>query len=302
VTASRSQGVATEAEEGAPERVPAETLRKQEAANRDTDQAADLYREHRTRLTDALLTLPAPGGGRLCLFGAGNCHDVDLSLLAGRFAEIHLVDLDAAALERALARQSSEVRERLVLHAPIDVAGVHFALPRWRDRPPTLGALERRRAAIRAAVAEKLPRDCDVAVSCCLATQLSLALTETLGPRHPALPDVRAHAMGNHLGVLAEALRPGGRGLLVTDVVSSDTYPLEELPADADLGALLTELLADGNYFEGADPNRHAQLLRRDPLLSRRVTPGRFLPPWRWRLAPERLCLVVALLFSRRSE
>ena len=59
------------------------------------------FAEHRARLTREIAErAPASGRGRLCLLGAGNANDVDLELLAKRFAEVHLVDLDRDAVGR----------------------------------------------------------------------------------------------------------------------------------------------------------------------------------------------------------
>ena len=47
------------------------------------------------------------------MLGAGNANDLDLEQLARRFDEVHLVDIDAAALARATGRQTPGVRARL---------------------------------------------------------------------------------------------------------------------------------------------------------------------------------------------
>jgi len=73
-----------------------------------------LYEGHRAHLTDVLLGSARGDGGRLCLLGAGRCNDVDLEKLAATFAEIHLVDIDAKALDAARALGYGSVVQFLV--------------------------------------------------------------------------------------------------------------------------------------------------------------------------------------------
>src|SRR5688572_8797242 len=104
--------------------------RAEQRGNRDVRDLWDRYRTHRERLTAEILTLAvaAEPGGRLCLLGAGNANDLDLEALAGRFDEVHLVDIDPGALARASGRQSAAVRARLRLHAPVDLSGLYHQL------------------------------------------------------------------------------------------------------------------------------------------------------------------------------
>jgi hypothetical protein len=81
--------------------VPAGIIDLHRGLNRDTADSWHRYSEHRARVT-AL----APGGDSCAVLGAGNCNDLDLDALTGRYREIHLIDLDAEALERARARQT----------------------------------------------------------------------------------------------------------------------------------------------------------------------------------------------------
>jgi hypothetical protein len=274
----------------------------QAAVNQRTDANADRYAAHRRRLMGELLEIaPARASGKLCLLGAGNCNDVDLAVLAQLFAEIHLVDLDAAALTRACARQTDEVRERLHQHAPIDVGGLLLAAEAWRKKPPTLAQVE---ASIPVAVDRivgSLPGGFDVVASCCVMTQIGHGITTILGPQHPALGDAHQAAAVVHLRSLAALLAAGGHALLVTDLVSSETYPLEELAPGRDLKELVAELVRQGNYFKGVNPVALTRLLRRDPILSRRVVNTRPVEPWLWRAVQARTFLVNGFLFQRSA-
>lgn len=276
-------------------------LRAQATSNRNAARHAELYAGHRARLTEAIAALP-PGAGRLCLLGAGRCLDVDLAALAARLSEVHLVDLDADAVSQACAAQPAEVRARLFRHAPVDLSGVLRHLDRLRRNPPTLAELDALVAPAVDGIARALPGPFDAVVSCCLATQLSRAVTQGLGPDHPAGADVRRRVLAIHLRSMIELLRPDGEALFASDLVSNETYPLEELGPEADLAKLVADLIRDGNFFFGADPALLSQVLRRDPVLARRAAPARPLAPWLWRAAPDRLFLVHAFRFARRAE
>src|SRR5262245_18068268 len=99
------------------------------AANIEGRGSWSLYATHRTRLTAAILDLP-PGDGRIALLGAGNCNDLDLAGIAASYRDVHLVDVDAAALAGAIARCDPTVRARLHPHAPVDLSALMAVLDR----------------------------------------------------------------------------------------------------------------------------------------------------------------------------
>src|SRR5215471_16795567 len=170
----------------------ADVVAAQVAANTSALGHADAFAGHRARLTQEICArAPAGGGGRLCLLGAGNAHDVDLEALASAFAEVHLVDIDAAAIQRAQARVSEPLRARVVTHAPVDVSGILDRVDGWVRTPPPMSALEREVPAAVGRVAAALPAPFDLVVSCCLLTQLQLELLQVVGDRHPRFAELR---------------------------------------------------------------------------------------------------------------
>jgi hypothetical protein len=276
-------------------------LRDQTESNGNVSERHDLYTHHRTRLTAAILdAAPARNGGRACLLGAGSCVDVDLEALGTRFEEVHLVDIDAAAVAGARDRQPSALRSRLHCHAPVDLTGV---LPYLGSRRPTLTTLAELDALVAPAVkriVQDLPCSFDTVASCCVATQMSRQVTGLLGRDHPNVGELRRRIITIHLRTLAALLAPDGRALLVNDIISSDTYPLDELPPNADLGEVAAEITRVGNVFHGSDPLVVSQLIRRDPVLAQTAAQARVLAPWLWRTTPQRTMLVHAFLFERR--
>src|SRR5438105_5063893 len=117
--------------------VPVPILTEQARQNRTTRNQWQLYGSHRREIEK--LIVPESRGGRLCVLGAGNCNDLDLQWLIDAYREVHLVDLDPAALEGAIRRQKVPLvacppvpKTRvdkppvapILLHAPVDLTGV----------------------------------------------------------------------------------------------------------------------------------------------------------------------------------
>jgi hypothetical protein len=258
----------------------------------------DLYAGHRAHLTD-LVAARGPAG-RLAVLGAGNANDLDLAVLVRRFEEVHLADLDAFALRRASRRQTEATRARLVLHAERDLGGLLSRLPAWRERAPDAEALARVAPAAGARVALQLPGPFDVVVSDCMLSQMAWTCFQALGDGL-LLMNVLDVALAAHLRALIALTRPGGRCLLVTDVVSSDTLPLERLFTRLDGGALLRWLDEQRALFSGTSPVLARTMLEQDPALARQVEDVSLTAPWLWRVAERRTVLVYGLAFSRRS-
>ncbi|HVZ75377.1 MAG TPA: hypothetical protein VHJ20_23535 [Polyangia bacterium] len=250
-----------------------------------------LYAAHRARFTAAVRAQLARPGGRLCVLGAGACNDLDLAALAGdaAFAEIHLVDLDGKALARAVARPEAAVRARLHRHGDVDLSGLSARrLARWRRAPPDAAELEEVAGATLDGLIARLPGPFDVVVSACVMTQMAFALREALGDRHPTLEAARHALLRTHLSTLVSLTAEGGTALFASDVVSSNFYPLDELPPDADLARVLDDVVAKGAAYYAANPT----VVR--PILAEVGTPE-LLPPWLWTGPLARTYLVYAL-------
>jgi hypothetical protein len=281
----------------------ADAVADQVAANRSSVGHEASFAAHRARLTSEIAArAPAGGVGRLCLLGAGNANDVDLEALAAAFREVHLVDIDAEALGRARARVKPELQARLVLHAPLDASGLFDRLDGWARAAPAAASLAVEVAPAVARVAERLPRGFDVVVSCCLLTQLQLVLLRVVSDRHPRFPELRSLVTAVHVRVLAALLAPGGVALLVTDMTSSETYPLDQLPPDADLRRVMDDLVHVGNLIHAAHPGLLSSEVRRDPSLRERLAVRWPVGPWLWRNGPDLTFLVYALELRDNSE
>jgi hypothetical protein len=290
---------------------PEDPARYQRAVNRTSSTAWEAFTAHRERvmslLEDALSLAAAPRAeGRpddrptLALLGAGNCNDVDLVHLVGRCQTVHLVDLDGEALRRARDRQPPEVAARLVLHPGIDLSGGLDRLASARTPTRRLDPAELASSAL-ARLQATLPGDLDVVVSACLISQIAQSCRLALGVAHPHLFEIAEALVSAHLRALVSVARPGGTAVLVTDVVSSETYPLEELADDEPLPRLLDRLEATDNVLTGTQPRFLRRFFLRDAIAAPLVDgPPRLQDPWLWRLSDELTLLAYALVMVRR--
>ena len=255
------------------------------------------HREHLTALVARGVAREARL--RLCVLGAGNCHDLDLAALADVYGEIHLVDVDLEALEAARARQPAGVRRKVSVHAPIDLSGLVDKLDRWAEGRVTPEEMIAHPLRTCGDVASRLPGPFDVVLSSCLLTQLQWAVLNVLSDGHPYFEAVREIASLTHVRLLATLMSPRGRAFLATDLASSVERPLAELAEGRHLGELLDEMVEKGEAIHVADPQRLARLTTIDPLLAGSIRMSPPLDVWLWQNGPTLLFLVYAVELTR---
>jgi hypothetical protein len=254
---------------------------RQEQFNSESFDQWSGFSEHRQRVSGLL----ANGSGRLCVLGAGNGNDLDLTALLEAYREVHLVDLDAGALARCADRQGVTDRPGLVRHGNIDLTGMLEAMKRWSPGGTIAEAdLEALVDWPVRRVGLALPGPFDLVASTCLLSQLIANAYHSIGEAHPQFARVvRAIRLG-HLRLLAQLVRPVGRVVLITDVASSDWVPgLGELPESA-LAGLIPKLAVEHGLIHGVNPAEILALFPRDPVLSSRLGGVQWVSPWRWRL------------------
>jgi hypothetical protein len=261
------------------------------------------FASHRARMTREILErTPAGGRGRACLLGIGNGNDVDLEALAVRFGEIHLVDLDAEAVARAIARVPPPLRAPLIAHAPMDASGLLDRLEAWTAHPPAAAEIDGIVAGAVARVTGALPGPFDVVVSCSLLTQLQLVLLQVVGDTNPSFTDLRTALNRTHMRALGALLAPGGVAMMVTDLTTSQIYPpLVHVDDGADLANLMGDLIAAGHIIYAAHPGQLTSELRRDPALKLAFEIRSPIGPWIWRNGPAQSLLVYGIEIRRRS-
>ena len=260
----------------------------------------DAFRGHREAVTRLLTGAAAAGGDRLCVLGAGNAFDLELEELLTCFAEVHLVDIDAAAVARARERVPEGPRARLIAHAPLDLSGMFQDIERWGRMQVTPQELMAAPAAGAKRIAAALPGPFDVVASTCLLTQLQLTLLQLLGDTHQLFIALREFLTLTHLRTLAALTKPGGRALLVTDLCSAELFPRGRPRSDADLTLLMQELVDKGHVIHSSHPELIRATLEDDPVLERSFDGGQLSPPWLWQNGPDRRFLVYALTLRRK--
>jgi hypothetical protein len=275
---------------------------EQRRANESTRSLFASYREHREQTTRLALESAKPGASAsLCVLGAGNCLDLDLAQLAARFSAIHLVDIDRSALDAAVARQAPDVQARLVLHSPLDLSGLLDKLERWKRLEITEAELLSHHGRTAQSLAAQIGCH-DVVVSASCITQMQLSVLQALGDEHQLFDAVRHVLAATHLHTLHALTKPGGRALLITDVLSSTRHaPLAGLPAEANLLKLLTELMAAEQMIYIARPGLFHLLQREDPLLRQQTTLSPPLAAWLWQNGPDERFLVYAMALDRKA-
>jgi hypothetical protein len=281
-----------------------EAQQSEQRGNRVGRDLWDRYAQHRAHVTAAILALAPPGdsGGRLCLLGAGNANDLDLTQLGGRFDEVHLVDIDPGALSRAISRPDKEARAKLRCHAPVDLSGLFRQIDSGRARQASPEALV---SAGAAEVLAQLPGPFDVVVSGCVLSQMSWVMGQTANRDPDALPaplaTLEQALLTIHLRTLLGLVAPTGTALLVADLVSSEAYPLDELEPGADLAALVQHLSEERIAFTVCNPALIKQVLRRDPVLAASCAPPSVGTPWLWTGSKDLTYLVYPMRLRRRG-
>lgn len=277
-------------------------VNQQRLANQSSLPHAPLYTSHRQHLTRELLPRASSEPvSSICILGAGNCNDVELDTLLQHYREVHLVDLDAQALEHALARVPEGERHRVHCHAPLDLSGMLPTLDRWQRFQLTPEELIRHPEATAQALAKRLGAEFDVVASACLITQMQLAVLQALGENHRLFQAIRHTLSVTHLRTLTALTRPGGRVVFASDLVASDHLPLADDASATDLQRILDDAVREGHAMYVAHPGVLGAILRDDPLLKRDLRPEPITNVWLWQQGPARRFLVYAQHFVRAS-
>ena len=261
---------------------------KQCSLNERTASFWDSYARHRAEVSTRILTCAGPQAS-LCVLGAGNCNDLDLAALASAYRETVLVDWDRPALEQGVARQLGKSPQNLRVFGPCELTGF---LPLLQPG-----------AAVNSALIERFLRGelqpdlaglgaFDVVVSTCVLSQLLDAATHLLGPEHARSREIAVALRRQHIHVMCQLLAPGGTGLIVTDIVSSETAPALLATGEPDLKPIARELLVAGNFFAGLHPG-HLYLDLPATAAAPQVS-----DPWLWQMGSRRF-LVIAAAFSQ---
>lgn len=273
---------------------------QQSELNRSTASCWSLFEAHRQQVMRLIERHAPPANGRLCILGAGNCNDLDLSRLCAIFSETHLVDLDADGLRAAVSRQGVEATLSVQLHAPVDLTGALDQFSRWIDDPPDDADITQMLERLHAVnVPNGLPIGYfDLVVSTTVLSQLIDSARRSLPETHPSHVPVVLETRNAHLRLMARLLKPGGAGLLICDLTSSEAYPPLSTVPEHRLGEAMSYLISTHNFFTGVNPFAIHALFQTDPELAACSYQGLW-HPWRWQISASREYLVYGLSFQR---
>lgn len=273
-----------------------ELLNQQVRVNTQSKPNRHLFAEHRAQVMRLALAAPAPAASSVCVLGAGNGNDLELGSLTQRFSRVHLVDIDADATAGYVAG-SPALADRVECHLGVDLSGLVPADDADEAETPVAPLS----AQARAQIARELGGPSHgVVLSTTLLTQLvDSALTAGSSPQSDL--QIALGIREFHLRLMLELLRPGGTGVLICDLVSSDTWKAllsDETEVTADL---MGDLVEAGNFFTGANPYAILNWMTADPVFLDQAHDYRCFAPWRWRISDRRAYLVYAISFTRKS-
>lgn len=141
----------------------------------------------------------------------------------------------------------------------------------------------------------QIPGQFDVVVSLCVLTQL---IGQALSVAKDGDGITQALAVRDeHLLALAELTRRGGKAILITDFVASDSCP--EITTTNSLTRLADEILLSGNFFIGTHPEDLVRVVQESHSLSSLISGVEVIRPWIWSFSQARSYLTYALVLER---
>jgi hypothetical protein len=273
----------------------------QERINLSTRGHWDFFSGHRQHVTHHIARLAngldAPS---IAILGAGNGNDIEYAKLCKHFQFIHLFDFDSVSLEHLRSQQMAELPEGQVIFEPeVELSGVVNQIESLSGSTTDLQIAN----LIETARKNSLPlagRQFDVVVSACMLTQLLDTVAKNAGDEGKYKNEIMIALRDGHLRLMTRLLKPRGKGLLVTDFVSSDTLPeLTEAKTGEQVLEVSRAAIERRNFFTGTNPwaikESLATMLAEVP-----SSPWSIAPPWRWQIGAERFYLVTAIEFSKQ--
>jgi hypothetical protein len=116
--------------------------------------------------------------------------------------------------------------------------------------------------------------------SICLLSQLLDMYMRAVDEHHTGFLPGALSLREAHLALMLDLLQPGGRGMLITDIVASTSIPELRNMTQKDLPPLLQKLIDTSNFFTGTNPIAISRQLAAHP----DVQPGsvEVRQPWKW--------------------
>ena len=259
------------------------------------DDLWECYQNHRDIVTRSILSQRKADGESLVILGTGQCLDLDLPQLSEQFATVKLVDI----IESSEGIQRQGVSGKNVeFIGGVDVCGVFEMLGTYRQSPSRrlLDDIIHKAGDFILAMNIKS----DVVVSTCLLSQIINHAYESVGLEEHRFIELLTTLRHQHLKILIEMLKPGGRGVLVTDFVASSSLPELKTAKVNELQQILAKAIVEKNYFHGLNPKRvHAVFAEEG--IGEQLTSVKLSSPWRWIATPDLVYACFALIFEKSA-
>jgi hypothetical protein len=209
------------------------------------------------------------------------------------------VDLDEEAITRARDALPAAKRDKLTLHAGVDLSQMLHRIDSYRALRVTPDEIAEHPNLASQAVARRLGAF-DRVLSACVLSQMQLALLTELGDKHRLFAALSYTLTLSHLKTLAALSTPGGSAILATDAATEQMAPLAELGSGTDWLELLQRLALSQNLFTSLNPLLLSQMLGDDPSLSRDLLVHPISDVWLWHNTERRIYLVYAMVLEKR--
>lgn len=262
--------------------------------NQSTRGQWDWYANHRRHIER--LIVPQRRGGRICVLGAGNCNDLDLKWLTKAYAEVHLVDIDRGALERAVKRQGGD-EAQLRLHAPVDLTGIANLTAGWKGRAVRDDEVRQAMEVVARKSELNIGGGFDLVLSPCVLSQLLCGVRDLLGKQHPAWPELKLAIRQRHLRNLTGLIGARGKGVLVVDLASTSSIAGLDGASEDDIAGIMKMCVRNGKCFRGLEPQ---ELTKAMVAIGRdgdaRVRTPVVSAPWLWHLGWGKAFLVYGIM------
>jgi hypothetical protein len=271
---------------------------EQARMNQSTRGQWDWYASHRAQIER--LIVPRRKGERICVLGAGNCNDLDLKWLSEAYAEVHLVDIDPLALQRACARQGIAPGECIKLHAPVDLTGISSLTSGWRGRNVSEQELIDAARACKESVSS-LNERFDLMLSPCVLSQLLCGVRDLLAKRHPQWPLLKTALRSRHLREIGQLTSAGGRAVLVIDLSSSGAMPGLERARDDELPGVMRNCVEMKKCFSALEPGELLSVFKAEAGIGLTLENRGMSAPWLWHLGFGKAFLVYAMTLEKKD-
>ena len=168
----------------------------------------------------------------LAIIGAGNCNDLNLHQLTSTYTNITLIDIDSAAVHSAIHRQNITSSHIHVYEA--EITGIWYILSTWKSSYNKSGIIPTYHDIdhiIHHVQQHHLPSSLthlpqyDVIVSLCLLSQFLLRTLSIVSSSSSQYHSLAIATRNAHLATLIHMTHQGGHIILITDTISSRTFP-----------------------------------------------------------------------------